>query len=185
MPQAWRSLKPLAEHWTNATPASVVVPSPFAGAFDLSDERAIEASGVLFMESGEAPAEIGRITRELETLAADAETAGSWLAGAMEASWVAAETLLDFPQLGDQLAERHGIIANDWQSATMLQLVSRQLRRANAILERVDFSECDGPRRRPARRASRGRVRLLRRRADRQGRRADGPERHPCPTERT
>lgn len=54
-----------------------------------------------------------------------------------------AETLLEYPRLGDQLAERHSIIAKDWQGATMLQLVSRELRRANAILARVDFSAAD------------------------------------------
>ena len=58
----------------------------------------------------------------------------------MEASWAVAEGLLEFPELADLLAERHRIIAHDWQNATMILLVSRQLRRANAILARVDFT---------------------------------------------
>lgn len=135
-----RSLKALAERWTTATPAPDPVPSPFAGAPDLNSAVAIETSGMLFMESGEAPAEIARIQRDLETGAADAEATGTWLAAAMEASWGVAEQLLDFPELADLLAERHRIIANDWQSATLLLLIARQLRRAGAILTRVDFT---------------------------------------------
>ena len=45
-----------------------------------------------------------------------------------------------YPELADLLAERHAIIAADWQSATTLQLLARQLRRAVAILDRVDFT---------------------------------------------
>lgn len=137
--RASRSLKALAEHWSTADPAEAV-PSPFAGATDLNAEVAIETSGVLFMESGEPPVEIRRIVRDLETLAADTEATGDWLAAAMAASWGVAEALLDFPELADLLAERHAIIAHDWQSAALMQILSRQLRRANAILERVDFS---------------------------------------------
>ncbi len=135
-----RTLKAQAEQWSTARPISQPVASPFAGASDLNSEVAIEGSGVPFMESGTEPAELARIQCELETVAADAEAAGAWLAGAMEASWTVAEGLLDFPELSDLFAERHSIIAHDWQNATMLLLVSRQLRRANAILARVDYT---------------------------------------------
>jgi hypothetical protein len=135
-----RSLKALADRWATTAPASAPVPSPFAGATDLNSETAIETSGILFMESGEAPAEIARIRRDLEIAAEDAEATGTWLASAMEAAWKVAEGLLDFPELADLLGERHSIIARDWQNATMLLLISRQLRRANAILARVDFT---------------------------------------------
>lgn len=138
--RASRTLKALAERWATATPAAAPVPSPFAGAAELNDERAIETTGVLFMESGEAPAELARIVRDLETAAADADATGTWLAAAMEAAWGVAETLLDFPELADLLAERHAIIARDWHSASMLLLVGRQLRRANQILARIDFT---------------------------------------------
>ena len=114
--------------------------SPYAGAPDLNDERAIEGSGILFLESGEAPAELGRIRQELEAAAAGAEQAGTWLADAMQAAWEVAAELLRFPELADLLGERHAIIAADWQSATTLQLLARQLRRAVAILDRVDFT---------------------------------------------
>jgi hypothetical protein len=77
---------------------------------------------------------------QLETDAASAEDTGRWLGEAMTAGWSVAERLLDFPELADVLGERHEIIANDWQNAGMLQLIGRQLRRANAILARVDFS---------------------------------------------
>ncbi len=135
-----RTLKALAEQWATARPTSQPVASPFAGATDLNNQAAIETSGVLFMESGAEPAEIARIERDLESAAADAESAGTWLASAMEASWNVAEGLLEFPELVDLVAERHSIIAHDWQNATMLLLVSRQLRRVNTILARVDFT---------------------------------------------
>src|SRR5262249_52630513 len=74
------------------------------------------------------------------------EQGGSWLAAAMEASWGMAEALLAYPQLADLLGERHRIIGNNWQNAATSQLVARHLRRAVAVMERVD---CPSPRRRP------------------------------------
>ncbi|HEX5190064.1 MAG TPA: hypothetical protein VFW16_11005 [Streptosporangiaceae bacterium] len=138
--RAARSLIALAERWTTAQPVAEPAPSPFAGATDLNDERAIESSGVLFMEGGGEPAEISRLKSELLTVAASAEQSGSWLASAMEASWAMAEALLEYPQLADLLAERHKIIGNNWQNACTAQLAARCLRRAVAILEKIDFS---------------------------------------------
>ena len=135
-----RTLIALAERWTSAEPAAAPAPSPFAGAADLNDDRAIETSGVLFMEGEGEPAEIARIKSELQTMAASSEQSGSWLASAMEASWAMAEALLSFPQLADLLAERHKIIGNNWQNASTAQLAARYLRRAVSIMDRVDFS---------------------------------------------
>ena len=135
-----RTLIALAERWTSVEPATAPAPSPFAGAPDLNDDRAIETSGVLFMEGGGEPAEITRIKSELQTMAASSEQSGSWLAAAMEASWAMAEALLSYPQLADLLAERHKIIGNNWQNASTAQLIARYLRRAVSIMERVDFS---------------------------------------------
>ena len=45
-----RTLIALAERWATVEPTTDPVRSPFAGAPDLNDERAIETSGVLFME---------------------------------------------------------------------------------------------------------------------------------------
>ena len=148
-----RTLIALAERWASAEPAAAPAPSPFAGAPDLNDDRAIETSGVLFMEGGGEPAEITRIKSELQTMAASSEQSGSWLAAAMEASWAMAEALLSYPQLADLLAERHKIIGNNWQNACTAQLTARYLRRAVAVMERVDFARraAQGPRRRTLR----------------------------------
>ena len=135
-----RTLIALAERWTSAEPAAAPAPSPFAGTPDLNDDRAIETSGVLFMEGQVEPAEITRIKSELQTIAASSEQTGSWLAAAMEASWSMAEALLSYPQLADLLAERHQIISNNWQNASTAQLIARYLRRAVSIMEQVDFS---------------------------------------------
>ena len=138
--RAARTLIALAERWSSVEPTADPVPSPFAGAPDLNDDRAIETSGVLFMEGGGEPAEITRIKSELEAMAAGSEQTGSWLASAMEASWGMAEALLSYPQLADLLAERHRIIGNNWQNGRTAQLIARYLRRAIAVMGRVDFS---------------------------------------------
>jgi hypothetical protein len=135
-----RTLLALAERWACAEPAARPAPSPFAGTPDLNDERAIETSGVLFMEGEGEPAEIGRIKSELQAAADRSEQAGSWLADAMEASWTMAEALLAYPQLADLLGERHRIIGNNWQNARTAQLVARYLRRAVTVMEHVDFT---------------------------------------------
>ncbi|HEX9063531.1 MAG TPA: hypothetical protein VF843_00390 [Streptosporangiaceae bacterium] len=138
--RAARSLLALAERWSAAAPDAEPAPSPYAGAPDLNDERAIETSGVLFMEGAGEPAEITRIKSDLQTMAASSEQSGAWLASAMSASWDMAEALLDYPRLADLLAERHKIIGGNWQNAATAQLAGRALRRAVAIMERVDFS---------------------------------------------
>lgn len=135
-----RTLKALAERWRTAEPSKHPAPSPFAGAEDLNDERAIEETGVLFMEGEGEPTEIAGIKAELETRGVAAEEGGEWLANAMTASWGVAEALLQHPELADLLGERHRIIANNWQAAETGKLVGRLLRRAVAILERVDFT---------------------------------------------
>jgi hypothetical protein len=135
-----RTLTALAERWTWAEPAAEPAASPYAGAPDLNDSRAIETSGVLFMEGEGEPAEISRIRAELETIATGSEQTGSWLADAMAASWAVAEALLDHPQLADLLGERHHIIANNLQNACTAQLIARYLRRAITVMERIDFS---------------------------------------------
>jgi hypothetical protein len=134
-----RTLIALAERWTSVEPVEPA-PSPYAGTPDLNDDRAIETSGVLFMEGEGEPAEIGRIKSELETIAASSEQTASWLAAAMEASWAMAEALLAYPQLADLLGERHQIIGNNWQNACTAQLSARYLRRAVTVMERIDFS---------------------------------------------
>jgi hypothetical protein len=135
-----RTLIALAERWASIEPAAETAPSPFAGTPDLNDDRAIETSGVLFMEGEGEPAEITRIKSELQTIAASSEQSGSWLATAMEASWGMAEALLAYPQLADLLGERHRIIGNNWQNASTAQLAARSLRRAVAVMERIDFA---------------------------------------------
>ena len=135
-----RTLKALAERWSRAEVERHPAPSPFAGAPDLNDERAIESSGVLFMEGEGEPGEIAGIKRRLTDMARTNEGTGEWLANAMQASWTVAEQLLQFPELADVLGERHRIIANDWQNANTATLISHHLDRAVAILERIDFT---------------------------------------------
>jgi hypothetical protein len=134
-----RVLKALAAHWSKVEPSDHGVSSPFAGAEDLNPPGLVAESGFLFMEEGGEPAEIGQMKRELTTRAGDMETIGGWLANAMEQSWAVAGALAKYPQLADVLGERHRIIANDWLSADMQLMIGRLLRRANDLLEEIDF----------------------------------------------
>jgi hypothetical protein len=150
------ALRALAERWSAVDPERPEVASPFSGAEDLNDERAIEIAGILFMEGEAEPAEISRIKQELDSTARENDESGEWLAAAMERSWSAVERMLDYPDLADLLGERHRIISNDWQAASLARLIARQLERARAILERLDLSpagvraDLAGPRRFPA-----------------------------------
>jgi hypothetical protein len=156
-----RTLIALAERWTTATEAArAPASSPFAGRPDLNDDRAIETSGVLFMEGAGEPAEITRIKSELQTIAASSEQSGSWLAAAMEASWAMAEALLSYPQLADLLAERHKIIGNNWQNATTAQLIARYLR-PRGLHPGTDRLLPGRPARRPHRRTHSARLPVL------------------------
>jgi hypothetical protein len=135
-----RTLLALADHWSTAEPSTRTPFSPYEGAEDLNDPAALQLEGVLFMEGEGQPAEIGHLIRDLRATAEDYVATGEWLANAMQASWDVAAALLDVGELADVLGERHRIIANDWQAASMSSLVARLLQRAADILDRVDFA---------------------------------------------
>lgn len=134
-----RTLLALADRWRTTPPDVRSALSPYEGAPDLNAPVALQLDGVLFMEGDHEPGEIGHLRRDLRTFAADAATAGEWLASAMEASWAVAATLLDIEPLADLVGERHRIIANNWQGASMMSLASRILERAADVLDVVDF----------------------------------------------
>jgi hypothetical protein len=135
-----RALQALADRWSTVEPQHQTSLNPFEGSVDLNDPAALQLDGVLFMEGQGEPAEISRLKRDLRSLAEDQATTGRWLADAMAATWDAATALLEFPDLADQLGERHRIIANDWQAAELSLLSGRILDRAADLLDRVDFT---------------------------------------------
>ena len=134
------ALKALAERWSTVQPDAAPLTSPFAGAVDLNDERAIELLGVLFMEGGGEPAEIVRMKADLGALATACRSTGEWLATAMEASWAVIEHLVAYPAVADLLGDRHRIISNDWQCASLSSLAARNIDRALDLLEQVEFT---------------------------------------------
>ena len=135
-----RTLHALADQWTTTAPSTATAFSPYEGAPDLNAAAALQLDGVLFMEGEGEPGEITHLKRDLRTFADDASGAGEWLATAMESSWGMATTLLDIDELADMLGERHRIIANNWQGASMMSLAARILLRAAELLDRVDFA---------------------------------------------
>ena len=114
--------------------------SPYEGAPDLNAPAALQLDGVLFMEGEGEPGEISHLKRELRAFAEDASAAGEWLATAMQSAWEMAIVLFDIEDLSDLLGERHRIIANNWQGASMMSLAGRVLDRAAGLLDRVDFT---------------------------------------------
>jgi hypothetical protein len=135
-----RTLHALADRWSTTRPDHRSVFSPYEGAADLNDPGALQLDGVLFMEGAGEPGEISHLKRDLRIFADDASRAGEWLTTAMQSSWDMATALFDIEELADLLGERHRIIANNWQGASMMSLAARILTRAADLLERVDFS---------------------------------------------
>jgi hypothetical protein len=135
-----RTLHALADRWASTTPSVRQPFSPYEGTPDLNALAAVQLDGVLFMEGEGEPGEITHLKRDLRAYAEDATEAGEWLANAMESSWSIATSLFDIEALADLLGERHRIIANNWQGASMLSLTARILHRAADLLDRVDFS---------------------------------------------
>ena len=138
--RASRTLKALSERWSVARPVAEPLPSPFAGAPDLNDDRAIETLGVLFMEGESEPSEIQRLKADLRALAEGHRAIGEWLGAAMDRAWDIAGALLAYPELADLLAERHRIIANDWQTASLARIIARSVERALDILECMELT---------------------------------------------
>jgi hypothetical protein len=135
-----RALLALADQWSEAVPAARAALSPFEGAPDLNAVAAVQLDGVLFMEGEGEPAEIAHLKRDLRTVAADAAEIGEWLSSAMEASWAMAGALVELDGLAEVLGERHRIIANDWQAASLSNLAGTIVGRVVDVLDRIDFS---------------------------------------------
>ncbi len=135
-----RTLQALADQWSTTEASTRAVLSPYEGAEDLNSSAALQLDGVLFLEGEGRPAEISHLIRDLRNGAEDQKDTGEWLAKAMESSWAAAAALIEIDGLADMLGERHRIIANDWQAATMNSVQSHLMDRAADVLERVDFT---------------------------------------------
>jgi hypothetical protein len=100
----------------------------------------MQLDGVLFMEGQGEPGETQHLRRYLRASADDAAGAGDWLATAVQSSWDIAVVLLNIGELADVLGERHRIIANNWQGASLTSLTSRIFPRAADLLDCVDFT---------------------------------------------
>jgi len=135
-----RTLHALADRWQVTDPSTRTVLSPFEGADDLNADAALQLDGVLFMEGAGEPSEITRLKRDLRSCADDSGAAGEWLADAMQSAWAIVPALFDVDELADLLGERHRIIANNQQGASIVSLVGEILRRAADLLDHVDFT---------------------------------------------
>ena len=147
-----RTLSALADRWSAVEVERITALNPFEGAEDLNAGDAMQLDGVLFMEGAAEPVELTRLKRDLRTMADDFVETGSWLAAAMDSTWDIAPALLGYPALADLIGDRHRIIANDWQAASMSSLAGRLLHRAVDIIDRIDLTpealraDLEGPR---------------------------------------
>ena len=135
-----RTLQALADQWSTAQASTRSVLSPYEGAEDLNSPAALQLDGVLFLEGEGRPAEITHLIRDLRNAATDQKATGEWLATAMESSWAIAAVLVEIDELADMLGERHRIIADDWQAASMNTVQSHLMDRAADVLEHIDFT---------------------------------------------
>jgi hypothetical protein len=135
-----RALQGLADRWSWVAPEHHVPWSPYQGCEDLNEASATQLDGILFMEGEGRPVEIGGLIAWLRSSAATFQASGAWLTQAMEASWAMAEVLIEIDRLSGVIGERHRIIANDLQAASMSVLVGRNLERAADMLDRLDLS---------------------------------------------
>jgi hypothetical protein len=137
-----RTLQALADHWSTTSPVPATSPTsnPYVGAEDLNSAAALQLDGVLCMERQGQPPEIAHLISDLRTFAETQRATGDWMAQTMQSSWESAAALIPLGGLADMLAERHRIIASDWQAASMIALSSRILARAADVLEQVDFA---------------------------------------------
>lgn len=135
-----RTLLALAGRWTGARPVPRDAVSPYEGADDLNADAATQLDGVLFMEGDDEPVEITTLKRDLRSVAHDSAAAGEWLGTAMTAAWAFVPELFPIDGLVDMLGERHRIVANDWQGASVITLASKVLERAVDVLEQVELT---------------------------------------------
>jgi hypothetical protein len=135
-----RALGALADRWSSQQAEPFEALNPYEGSVDLNAGEALQLDGILFMEGEGEPVEVTRIKRDLRTSGDDSIETGTWLASAMEGTWEAAAALIAYPQLADLLGDRHRIIANDWQAASMSSLAGRLLHRSVDVIDQVDFS---------------------------------------------
>jgi hypothetical protein len=139
--------------------------SPYEAAEDLNRPAVLQLDGVLFLDGEGRPAEISQLIRDLRNAAEDQKATGEWLAKAMESCWAAAAALIEIDDLADMLSERHQIIANDWQAATMNSVQSQLMDRARRHPRARRFHPSRTARR-PRRRQNLDRLALLRGRDD-------------------
>lgn len=142
--KASKILKTLAERWSDVSEEAEISGEKhrihYSGCDDLNVTATIQHTGVLFMEGEGEPQEIYQVKRNLHELAEDFAKTGDWLSTAIESTWTLGKQLLSIPELADLLGERHRIMINDWQAASMNSLASRIIIRALDILEKVNMT---------------------------------------------
>ena len=135
-----RVLKALASRWSEVEPQEESLPSPFAGAEDLNPPGLTAESGVLFMEGEGEPTEISRIKREIEQLACGVEEHRGLAGEGNGAVMAGRRRARRLPGPCRSTGERHQIIVNDWQAASLQKMIGRVLRRSLDLLSRLDFA---------------------------------------------
>jgi len=136
-------LRGMAEPWRGVAQVERT-PSWRVGCIDINTPP----SGVPNAAMAQGPAafstELRAQKRALQALADDFATVSAWLCGAAGASWDAARAARKRRGPSVPMAESHRVIAKDWLAADMNALISGVLRRAVAVLDRLDLNPDTG-----------------------------------------
>lgn len=142
----------LAELLSQARPPGGTAVTRVGGCIDLSVIANLHEVDSLFEFIDTAASRILQLQQDVAGLAHDFQTASGWLGETVASSWANVQAVRPAVRCGAVLDEGHRVVAKDWLTADIHQLVATLLRRALRPLDRLDLSlfavrfDLEGPR---------------------------------------
>lgn len=124
--------------WAGSLPIAAL--SNQTGCIDVAASASDPLNEGVLLRVAALSAEIQTHKLALRTLADDLTKVSGWLARASGSSWDAAKAVRQKLGLAGVLGDDQRVIAKDWLAADMNALLGTLLRRAVAVLDRVDLS---------------------------------------------
>jgi hypothetical protein len=142
----------LAALLSRAKPPASTTVTRAGGCIDLSAIANLREVDALFELIDTAASRIPQLQQDMASLAQDFQTTGGWLGDTMASSWANVQAMRPAVRYASVLDEGHRVVAKDWLTADIHQLIATLLRRAIRPLDRLDLSlfairvDLDGPR---------------------------------------
>jgi len=142
----------LAELLFHARPPGSTAVTRAGGCIDLSVIANLHEVDALFEFIDTAASRILLLRQDVAGLAHDFQTTSGWLGESMATSWANVQAVRPAVRYGAVLDEGHRVVAKDWLTADIHQLVATLLRRAIRPLDRLDLTlfavrvDLEGPR---------------------------------------